>query len=71
MSRVKAKKILSKRCMMYLVHMVQKSTEIVSSIKDNPIVQEFLDIFLNNLSGLAPKTKVEFSIELALKTIPI
>lgn len=52
-SSIKAKKILSKQCMTYLVHVVQKLKEIVSSIKDTLMVQEFLDVFLDNLLGLA------------------
>lgn len=54
-SSIKAKKILSKRCMVYLVYVVQKSTKIVLDIKDTLMIQESLNVFSNSLLGLAPK----------------
>lgn len=37
-SHVKARKILSKSCMSYLVHIVGKSDEIILGVKDNLVV---------------------------------
>lgn len=70
-SSVKARKMLSKMCIAYLVHIVNRSNEAIHSVKDTPIVQEFLYIFSDNLSRLAPKREVKFSIELTLVTMPV
>lgn len=46
--------MLSKGCMGYLAHIMNK-----------------MDMFPNNLSRLASKIEVKFSIKLTLKTMPI
>lgn len=35
------------------------------------IVEEFMDVFLEELSGLSPSKKIEFAIKLVLNTKPI
>ena len=42
-----------------------------TTLYDIPIVCEFLDVFLDELSGLPPDRDVEFKIELVLGTSPI
>jgi hypothetical protein len=37
---------------------------VVEELVNIPVVQEFLDVFLEELSGLPPERDVEFSIEL-------
>lgn len=51
--------------------MVQKSIEVVSSIKGTLMVQEFSNIFSNSLLRLASDRELEFSIMLALNITPI
>lgn len=65
-NNVKARKILSKKCMVYLAHIVNRSDEIILDVKDILVVQKFQNSFLNSLPGLAPKKEIEFNIELAL-----
>jgi hypothetical protein len=43
----------------------------VKEVKDIPVVREFLDVFLEDLSGLPPDRDVEFVIELKPGTTPI
>ena len=45
----------------------------VSKLKpeDIPVVNEFLDVFLEELPGLPPDREIEFSIELIPGTAPI
>jgi hypothetical protein len=43
----------------------------VKAVKDVPIVREFPDVFLEDLSGLPPDRDVEFVIELKPGTAPI
>ena len=38
---------------------------------DIPVVYEFPDVFLDELSGLPPDRDVEFKIELVLGTAPV
>lgn len=61
-NNIKAKNMLTKG---YMVHVVQKLVKVVLGIKDTLVVQEYFDIFLNNLPRLALERKLEFSIELA------
>lgn len=70
-SSVKAKKMLSKRCMAYLVYTVNRSDEVVLGMKDTPVEQKFLDVFFNNFLGLTPNKELEFSIKLVSDTITI
>jgi hypothetical protein len=44
---------------------------IIPEIQDIPVVCEFLDIFLEDMSGLPPERDVEFVIELKPGTAPI
>ena len=39
--------------------------------KDVSVVQDFLDVFLEDLPGLPPKKKIDFVIDLALGMSPI
>ncbi|XP_044502571.1 uncharacterized protein LOC123223472 [Mangifera indica] len=65
-SSVRARKMLSKGCIGYLAHVVNKSnSESTLNVKNTLVVYEFLDVFPDNLSGLAPEREVEFSVELA------
>lgn len=70
-SSVKAKKMLNKGCMLYLAHIVNRSNKVIQGVKDTQVVQDFLDVFPNNLSRLSPKRKLEFNIELVSSTTPI
>ena len=38
---------------------------------DHPILQEYADVFLSNILGMAPKRDIDFSIELTLGAEPI
>nr|GFA13262.1 putative reverse transcriptase domain-containing protein [Tanacetum cinerariifolium] len=42
-----------------------------SKLKDTPIVHDFLDVFLKDLSGLLPYREVEFCIELIPGAMPV
>ena len=62
---LEAKRLLHKGCETYLAHVVDKSTPEV--VLDNvPVVREFLDVFLKDLSGLPPNRELEFEIDLLL-----
>lgn len=65
---VQARKILS---IGYLAHVVSKSDKAIPRVKDTLEMQEFLDVFLDNLLELALEKEIEFNIKLALNTVPI
>nr|GFC52938.1 hypothetical protein [Tanacetum cinerariifolium] len=50
---------------------IHDTTSDVPSIHDQPIVSEFPDVFLDELPGIPPIRKVEFSIELISGVEPI
>lgn len=68
---VNIRKMLSKRCVAFMAHIVNRSDEIVLGVKDTSMVQEFPNIFTDNLSKLALERKVKSNIELAICTTPI
>ena len=72
-SVLEAKRLLHKGYESYLAHMVDKSTPKVA-LDSVFVVQEFLNIFSKDLSGLPPDRELEFGIELlsglALVSIP-
>lgn len=70
-SRVKARKMLSKRCIGCLAHIMNKVDKSIPSLQSTPIICQFQDIFPNNLPELASKREVEFNINLALQIVEL
>nr|GEW65928.1 hypothetical protein [Tanacetum cinerariifolium] len=62
-SMMKARKFLSHGCQASMAHVIDTSFE-KKSVKDIPIVNEFLDVFPEDLLGIPPKRQVEFRIDL-------
>nr|GFD58571.1 hypothetical protein [Tanacetum cinerariifolium] len=50
---------------------IHDMTSEIPTIHDQPIVSEFLDVFLNELPGIPPVHEVEFNIELIPGAEPI
>ncbi|KAA0051348.1 reverse transcriptase [Cucumis melo var. makuwa] len=69
-SVLKAEKLLRKGCTAFLAHIVVVQREKLTP-EDVPVVKEFLDVFLDDLSGLPPDREIEFTIELLPGTAPI
>ena len=65
-----ALKMLQKGCQGYLAFMVDRRQE-GTRLEDIPIVKEFPDVFLDDISGLPPDRAIEFVIELIPRTEPI
>ncbi|GKA74392.1 putative reverse transcriptase domain-containing protein [Tanacetum coccineum] len=60
-------KYIQKGCQVYLAQVTSKKAEDKSEekrLKDVSIVQEFLEVFLDDLPGLPPARQVEFQIDL-------
>ncbi|GKA54200.1 hypothetical protein Tco_0753149 [Tanacetum coccineum] len=62
-SMMKARKYLSRGCQAYTAHVIDTSFE-KKSAKDVPVVNEFLDVFPEDLPGIPPERQVEFRIDL-------
>ena len=69
-STLEAKRLLHKGYEVYLAHVVDKSTPEVT-LDSVPVVREFPDVFLENLSGLPPNRELEFGIELLSGSAPV
>ncbi|KAL8091694.1 hypothetical protein AgCh_034089 [Apium graveolens] len=66
----RAKKMLRKGNEAYLAFVVDTQRE-VPNLQDIPVVNEFEDVFPQNLPGIPPDRLIEFTIELATRTVPI
>nr|GEV84474.1 putative reverse transcriptase domain-containing protein [Tanacetum cinerariifolium] len=70
----KAQEYMAKGCQIFLAQISAKKEEDKSEgkqLKDVPIVQEFPEVFLEDLSGLPPARPVEFQIDLILGAAPV
>ena len=65
-----ASKMLRKGCQGYLEFVVDRRRE-GTWLEDIPIVKEFPDVFLDDISGLPLDREVEFTIDLIPGTGPI
>ncbi|GKB76768.1 putative reverse transcriptase domain-containing protein [Tanacetum coccineum] len=63
-------KYLSHGCYAFMAYVIDTSFE-KKSAKDVPIVNEFLDVFLEDLLGISPERHVEFRIDLITGATPI
>ena len=69
-SAMTAQRMLRKGCQGYLAYVVETGKE--GTILDEiPVVREFPDVFLDDITGLPPEREVEFTIDLILGTEPI
>jgi len=59
---IKAQRLLGRGCEEILCNTVDTKTP-GAFLKNIPVVQEFPDIFLNEISGMPPPREVEFCID--------
>ena len=69
-SALKAEKLLSKGCQAFLAYVVDSSDRGVE-IGDIAVVNEYQDVFPEELPGLPPEREVDFGIDLLPGTAPI
>ncbi|GJW55851.1 putative reverse transcriptase domain-containing protein [Tanacetum coccineum] len=73
-SYTKTQEFMIKGCLVFLANVTKKETEDKSEkkrLEDLPIVQDFPDVFLEDLSGLPPTLQVEFQIDLIPSVAPV
>ncbi|GJU87055.1 putative reverse transcriptase domain-containing protein [Tanacetum coccineum] len=73
-SYTKTQKCMLKGCLVFLAHVTTKETEVKSEekrLEDVPIVQDFPEVFPEDLSGLPPTRQVEFQIDMIPGAAPV
>ncbi|GKE09845.1 putative reverse transcriptase domain-containing protein, partial [Tanacetum coccineum] len=73
-SYTKTQEYVLKGCLVFLANVTTKETEEKSEkkrLEDIPIVQDFPDVFPEDLSGLPPTRQVEFQIDLIPGAAPV
>ncbi|KAL8091552.1 hypothetical protein AgCh_033978 [Apium graveolens] len=70
LSVLEAKKLLRQGCEAYLAHVVDTEKK-APSLDDIPVVNEFLNVFPDELPGLPPDREIEFSIDLIPGAEPV
>ncbi|XP_052874534.1 uncharacterized protein LOC128280423 [Gossypium arboreum] len=69
-SALRAKKLVRKGCEAFLAYFSVSDVR-DSSVRNIRTIKDFLDVFLEELSGLPPEHEVEFGIELLPGTVPV
>ncbi|KAL0536810.1 hypothetical protein IC582_025772 [Cucumis melo] len=69
-SGMRARKMLRRGTLSILASMVDTS-EVDMSLSSEPVVRDYLDVFPEELPGLPPQRKIEFSIELEPGMVPM
>ena len=69
-SYLKARKLNSKRCIYHLVKVKDTKSE-TPTLQSVNIINEFSDVFLDDLPGIPPDREIEFGIDLLPDTQPI
>ena len=61
MTVIQAKRLLRQGCEAYLAHVIDLDKN-MPKIEDVPVVNEFPDVFPDELPGLPPDREIEFAI---------
>ena len=69
-SMIDAVRLVRKGCQAYLAHVID-TTKSEARLEDVPVVNEFADVFPDELPGLPPDRELEFAIDLLPGTAPI
>ena len=69
-SVIQENKMLRKACQGYLVYAIESANSEMK-LAEVPVVNDFLDVFPEDLPGLPPNREIEFEIELTPSTEPI
>nr|GEW81524.1 putative reverse transcriptase domain-containing protein [Tanacetum cinerariifolium] len=70
----KAQEYMSKGCYVFLANITSTKDEDKSKgkrLEDKPVVREFLEVFLEDLSGIRPTQQMEFQIDLVPGAAPV
>jgi hypothetical protein len=65
------KKYFRKGCSLYVIQVLESIENEKPNLEDHPILREYRDVFLEEVSGLPLRRDIDFSIELALGAVPM
>ena len=65
------KKYCRKGCQLYAVHILEATGNETSRLEDFHVLQEFNDVFPDEIPGLPPKRDIDFTIELVPRAAPM
>ena len=64
-------KLMKKGCELFFSSLQDVSKEVELKIEDVPIMNEFMDVFPSDISGIPPERAVKFTIDLDPGSAPI
>jgi hypothetical protein len=70
-SALQMRKYFRKGCPLYAIEVLKTIEGAKPSPDDHPILREYIDVFLEEVPGLPPRSDIEFSIELAPGAVPV
>lgn len=70
-SVARARRYLQQGCAGYVAYVIDTRDKGKPTVDDVPVVREYLDVFLKDLSGIPPERQVEFRIDLVPGVAPI
>ena len=70
-SAMQLKKFCRKGCQLYEAHILEASEDETPRLEDFHVLQEFRDVFPDELPGLLPKRDIYFKIELVPAAAPV
>ena len=70
-SAMKLKKFCRKGCHLYAAHILEPTGDETPRLEDYQVLQEFRDVFPDEILGLPPKRDIDFTIEHVPRAAPI
>ena len=70
-SEMQLKKFCRKGCQLYAAHILEPTGEETPRVEDYQVLQEFKDVFPDEIPGLPPKRDIDFSIDLVPEIAPV
>ena len=65
------KKLCRKGCQLYAAHILEGTRDETFRLEDYQVLQEFRDVFPDEILGLPPKRDIDFTIELVPGAAPV
>ena len=65
------KKLCRKGCRVYATHILEAKEDETPRLEDFHVLQEFRDVFSDEIPRLPPKRDIDFSIDLMLGAAPV
>jgi hypothetical protein len=70
-SALQMRNYFQKGCTLYAIQVFKKIEDDKPNPNHHPILREYRDVFLEEVSGLPPRRDIDFSIELAPGDVPV